>query len=435
MYIDPGTGGMLFTIIFGLLGGLFYFAGTLLVKLKYTVGGKGKAVDTKKIPIVFFSDHKRYFNTFEPILDEMDRRGIEVKYLTMSEDDPGLTKEYKHITGEFIGTGNKAFSRLNLLNAGIVFCTTPGLDVLMWKRSKNVDYYIHIPHAANDITLYRMFGIDFFDSILLPGEFHGDQVRKMEEMRGLPAKELTVVGVPYLDGMKKRLDAEGAVVEKDKKTVLVAPSWGESGILRRYGSKLIDALLSTGYEIIIRPHPQSFTAEKEYMDELMEKYGESSGVKWNRDNDNFDVLKRADIMISDFSGVVVDFALVFDKPIIYADVSFDAAPYDQAWFEEELWTFKFMREIGLQLSEDQFDHIKDIIDECLSSEKFSAAREKARGECWANIGHSAEKIADYLVEKQEELKKKKEDEAAALSESSKSKKKTKKEADSAEVAK
>ena len=403
LYIDPGTGGMLFTILFSLLGGLFYFVGTMFVKLKYKVGGRGVAVDRNKTPLIVFSDHKRYWNTFEPILDELERRGVKAKFLTMSEDDPGLSKQYENISAEYIGTGNKAFSRLNLLNAGVVLATTPGLEVLMWKRSKKVDYYVHIPHAANDITLYRMFGIDFFDAILLPGTFHAAQVRKMEEMRSLPQKDLCVVGVPYLDGMKKRLEKEGACEGKERKTVLVAPSWGESGILRRYGSSLIDALLKTGYEIIIRPHPQSFTAEKDYMDQLMKQYGEDSGVKWNRDNDNFDVLRRSDIIISDFSGVVVDFALVFDKPVIYADVSFDPAPYDQAWFDEELWTFRFMREIGLQLSEDQFDHIKDIIDECLTNERFSAARKKAREECWQHIGCSAERVADYLQLKMAKL--------------------------------
>ena len=80
LYIDPGTGGMLFTVLFGLLGGLFYFLGTVFVLLKYSVGGgKGKQGNEKQIPLVVFSDHKRYFNTFGPILAEIDKRGIETK--------------------------------------------------------------------------------------------------------------------------------------------------------------------------------------------------------------------------------------------------------------------------------------------------------------------------------------------------------------------
>ena len=196
---------MLFTILIGLMGGVIYFFSSLFVKLKYSVGG-GKKQDTKKVPLVFFCDHKRYWNTYEPILDELERRGVKAQFLTMSEDDPFFKKEYQYISGEFIGTGNKAFSKLNLLNAGVVFSTTPGLDVLQWKRSRKVDYYIHIPHACSDITIYHMFGIDYFDAILLSGEYQIEQVRELERLRNLPAKELELVGVPYMDMMRERLE-------------------------------------------------------------------------------------------------------------------------------------------------------------------------------------------------------------------------------------
>lgn len=35
-------------------------------------------------------------------------------------------------------------------------------------------------------------------------------------------------------------------------------------------------------------------------------------------------------MISDFSGVALEFALIFDKPLIYTDVHLDKGQYD-AW--------------------------------------------------------------------------------------------------------
>ena len=87
LYIDPGTGGMLFTILIGLMGGLIYTFGTLSVKLKYSLGGgRGVKQDLKKIPLVFFSDNKFYWNTYEPILDELEKRGVDATFLTMSED-------------------------------------------------------------------------------------------------------------------------------------------------------------------------------------------------------------------------------------------------------------------------------------------------------------------------------------------------------------
>ncbi|MCR5543969.1 MAG: hypothetical protein K6F55_07440 [Eubacterium sp.] len=53
--------------------------------------------------------------------------------------------------------------------------------------------------------MYRMFGIDYYDSILLSGDFQVKQVRELEKKWGLPEKELEIVGLPHMDDMKKRV--------------------------------------------------------------------------------------------------------------------------------------------------------------------------------------------------------------------------------------
>ena len=403
LYIDPGTGGMLFTILFGIFGVAVFSIRALMLKLKYRVSGdKSAKINDQKLPIVFFSDHKRYWNVFEPLVDEFEKRKQKVVYLTCSKDDPVFNKKYGYITGEFIGEGNKAFSRLNLLNAAVVVSTTPSLDVFQWKRSKNVDCYIHILHAANDITSYRMFGTDHFDAIILTGEYQEKQVRQMEELRGINPRDTEICGLPYFDEMKKRLASEGPVPDHER-TVLMAPSWGESGILSRFGAKLIDALIDTGYKIIVRPHPQSYTSEKEMLDKLMSRYSNNSKVIWNKDNDNFEVLRQADILISDFSGIIFDFALVFDKPIIYTDTRYDISPYDAYWINEPMWTFSSLPHLGLELNEDNFENIKDIIDKCIEDPSFSEGRNKARAESWAYIGEGAKRYVDFITKKYNEV--------------------------------
>ena len=97
----------------------------------------------------------------------------------------------------------------------------------------------------------------------------------------------------------------------------------------------------------------------------MDQYPESDQLEWNRDNDNFEVLKRADLLISDFSGVIFDFALVFDKPVLYADTAYDKAPYDACWLEEEMWTFSTLPKIGQQLKEEHLPQLKQLIDQCM----------------------------------------------------------------------
>ena len=402
LYIDPGTGSMLFTVLLGLVGAAVYSLRMLLIKVRFAISGGKVSASTKKIPLAIFSDDKRYWSIFDPICRELDKRGVEVLYMTASADDPGLCNPYEHVRGEFIGEGNKAFSKLNFLKATILFSTTPGLDVYQWKRSKDVDYYIHIFHTAGEVTRYRMFGIDYYDALMIAGEHQKRDIRQLEEKRNLPAKELVMIGIPFMDEMATRLLSAGPAPEHPR-TVLLAPTWGPSAIFNVHGSKLIDKLLETGYHVIIRPHPQSFTSEKEMLEKLMKEYPESDQLEWNHDTDNFEVLRRSDILISDFSGVVFDFSLIYDKPVIYTDPNFNLAPYD-AWFlDHQLWTFSALPRIGQELNMDNMENIKELIDLCIDDPRYEQGREDVRSETWVYPGEGAVRAADYLIAKYEEL--------------------------------
>ena len=407
LYIDPGTGSMLFTVLIGVVGAAFYSLKMLFLKLKFVVSGGKVKVDNEKLPFVIFSDDKRYWSIFDPILKILNERGVKVRYMTMSEDDPALDNPYENVEGEYIGSGNKAFAKLNFLKANVVLSTTPGLDVYQWKRSKDVDYYVHIPHAASDITLYRMFGIDYYDSILLSGEYQVNQIRSLEKLRNLPEKEIYKIGIPYMDVMAERYDKEGKAPEHER-TVLLAPTWGQSGIFNVYGSKILEALIATGYHVIVRPHPQSFVSEKDMMDELMAKFPETDKLEWNRDRDNFEVLRRSDILITDFSGVIFDFTLIYDKPIIYTDPKLDVSYSDAWWLDETVWTEDVLPRLGRELKKDNMDSIKDLIEECITDPSYAEGRKKVIEETWEFKGEGAVRTADYLMKKYEEITKKEE---------------------------
>ncbi|MEY8521490.1 CDP-glycerol glycerophosphotransferase family protein [Lachnospiraceae bacterium 38-10] len=403
LYIDPGTGSMLFAILIGIIGTLNYLMKNWIVKLRFVLSsGKKVETNTNKLPFVIFSDDKRYWNVFEPICREFDRRGVDMVYMTASPDDPALENPYEHIKGEFIGKNNRAFAKMNFLNAGIVLSTTPGLDVYQWKRSKDVQYYVHMQHAANDISGYRMFGVDYFDAVMLSGEYQVQEVRDLEKLRGLPEKDLIKIGIPYMDEMSKRL--EQAPQEKmERRTVLLAPSWGKSSIFQKYGSRILEVLLKTGYHIIVRPHPQSFTSEKETIERIMHDYPASGQLEWNQDNDNFEVLKRADILVSDFSGIIFDFSLVYDKPVIYADTEFDNSPYDAWWLDTPYWTFTALPRIGQKLTMDNLDSLKEMIDECIQDPKYAKGRQEAREETWEYKGEGTKRAVEYLLKKHKTL--------------------------------
>ncbi len=409
LYIDPGTGSMLFSIIIGIAGVLVFAIRALWIKFKFTfANGKTKSDNQNIMPFCIFSEGKKYWNVYRPICDEFEKRQKEIWYLTGSPDDPALSKDYKYVHAQFIGEGNKAISKMNFVQADIVLSTTPSLDVFQWKRSKNVKYYVHIGHAATDLTTYKMYGLDYYDAVLASGQYQIDQIRKLEASRGTTPKDMRLVGMPYLDDLKERLDALSPEDRKDNKepVVLLAPSWGVNGILKLYGAPFIEKLVKTGYKIIIRPHPQCFTSEKEMIDDLMHRFPENDKLKWNRDPDNFNVLNESDILISDFSGVIYDFLLVFNKPIIFTAPSFDRAEYDCYWDDDELWSIATLSKVGRELSAENFDNIAELIKECLEgneAERFAEGREQARSETWYDVGNGAKNITDYLLAKHKEI--------------------------------
>lgn len=407
LYIDPGTGSMLFSLFIGIATAAVFGLRALFVKLKFVLsGGKtDKTATANTLPYVIFSDHKRYWNVFKPICDEFEKRGIPLVYYTESEDDPALSAEYKNVQTAWIGEGNKAFAKLNFLQADTVISTTPGLDVYQWKRSKGVKSYIHVPHSADELAGYRMFGLDHYDAVCATGQNQVDLIRQIEELRpAITRKDLVITGYPVFDTMKAQLDEKGPV-KNEKPVVLLAPSWGVSGILTRFGDKLLDALSKTDFEVIIRPHPQTVVSEQHILKPLEEKYA-GKNISWNYDNNNFEVLRKADILITDFSGIIFDYALVFDKPVIYTSPdNFDTLPYDADWLTEDRWSFKILPELGVELKEEQFGNMTGVIEEALKSTGLQNGRNKARDEAWQNRGHAAESIVDYIIRKHEEVTK------------------------------
>lgn len=398
LYIDPGTGSMLFSILIGAAATLFFLAKAALLKFKVFFSGKkdGIVQDASYKKYVIYSEGKQYFNTFKPVADEFEKRQIELNYYTSAKDDPVFEQNYQFVKPEFIGEGNSAFARLNMLSAGFVLMTTPGLQVYQLKRSKNVKHYSHVLHMPNDATTYRLFGLDFFDSVLLTGDYQKKDIRWLEEQRGINKKDLVTVGCSYLDVLASKIS--GIEEEKDHPfTVLVSPSWGDIGVLKKYGEKLLDPLVKTGWRIIVRPHPQSKKSEADMLERLENRYKDKKNLEWDYNRDNIFSMKKADIMISDFSGIIFDYTFLCDKPVMYVNTNMDLRPYDAYDLPHELWQFEILKKMGIKLDESQFDNIEKVIKDASDSPELAQARKEAKDTAWMEIGNSGKNIADYMI--------------------------------------
>lgn len=404
LYIDPGTGSMLFSILIGAAATVFFLFRALLLKIKFFFSGKkdGSAqVDSSYKPYVIYNEGNQYWNTFKPVVEEFEKRKIPLEYLTSSKTDPIFEQKYNYVKAEFIGEGNSAFAKLNMLSAGIVLMTTPGLQVYQLKRSKNVKHYSHVLHMPNDATTYRLFGLDFFDSVLLTGDYQATDLRYLEEKRGINKKELVTVGCPYLDVYKQNI-SEIPAEENHPFTVLVSPSWGDVGLLKKYGEKLLDPLSKTGWRIIVRPHPQSKKSEAEMLERLTARYKDNPNIVWDYERQNIFSLKKSDIMISDFSGIIFDYTFLCDKPVMYVNAGIDLRPYDAYDLDgKELWQYSVLRKFGTELKEEQFANIKEVIQSVSDSKELEEARHAAKAEAWMHEGKAGKNIVDFMVSKVE----------------------------------
>lgn len=403
LYIDPGTGSMLFSILIGALATVYFLSRAAWIKIKFLFTGKKGNIDKSSYRFVIYNEDIRYWNVFKPVLDAFENHETEVTYFTSCKEDPVFKAEYKFVFSQYIGEGNTAFAKLNFLSADVVLMTTPGLDVYQLKRSRNVKHYAHLEHSVGDATMYRMFGLDYFDSILVTGMYKEKDVRWLEEHRNINRKEIVSVGCTYLDEFKKRIEKIPA--EEDHKfTVLLSPSWGPSAILSRYGEKLLDSLQATGWNIIVRPHPQSRISEKEILDRLTSRYKDMGNIIWDYNSDNIFSLKKADIMISDFSGIIYDYTFLCDKPVMYVNADMDLRMYD-AWYVpgQKPWQVNAVKKFGIELKESQFSNIKEIIQNARDSKELEDLRHKAKNEAWENIGFAGEKVYEFMVSRENDL--------------------------------
>lgn len=404
LYIDPGTGSMLFSILIGALTTLYFVGRAAILKFKFLFSAKKDGVDkvdSNYKEYVIYCEGNQYWNVFKPVCDEFEKRKIVLNYLTSSKTDPVFDENYEYVKPEFIGEGNTAFARLNMLTAGFVLMTTPGLDVYQLKRSKNVKHYSHVLHMASDATFYRRFGLDYFDSVLLSGDYQKKDIQYLEDKRGIEKKELVTVGCPYLDVLYEKIKN---IPEDDKHkfTVLVSPSWGKAAILSKFGSSLLDPLVATGWNIIVRPHPQSRKSETDILEALQRKYENAPNLVWDFERDNIYSLRKADVMISDFSGIIFDYSFLCDKPVLYTNAEMDLRIYDAYCLEDNgkhIWNFEILEKMGIKLSEEQFGDIKNVIENLSDNSELAAARRQARDEAWMHMHESGTQIVDYMISK------------------------------------
>ncbi|MDR1359680.1 MAG: CDP-glycerol glycerophosphotransferase family protein [Deltaproteobacteria bacterium] len=398
-YLDPGTGSMLLSALVGVAATIFFLLKDFCRRLSGTVQ---RLKGLKRIPaatggIVFYSEGAAYWNTFRPVLEALDRLGQKTVYLSSDPADPGLSHPLRHGEARCIGSGSRAFAVLNMLEAGICALTTPGLDVLQIRRSPGVRHYAHLVHAPTDAAIYKLFSFDYFDSVLCSGPHQIRSLRHLEKLRGRPEKLLLETGCLYLDVLAERLgQSPPQAGSAQGPRLLLAPTWGANGLLSRFGEKLLTPLARSGFPLTIRPHPQSLVAEKALIRNMREKFASLDNVRWDCAPDGFAAMAASDILISDLSGIVFDYAFVLERPVITVQFTPDIRGLEASDLPWPAWELDVLPELGARLAPEAVEDLPGII-AGLPDQDFRRRLRELRRESLFNYGRAGETAARQLL--------------------------------------
>ena len=350
--------------------------------------------------IVFYAEDESSYPHFEPIIDSLLKEYAgPICYLTSAPQDKILKLKNERIQTFYVGSGMVRTILFKTLEAGVMIMTMPDLGSYYIQRSSYPVHYIYVYHSmVSTHMIYRKGAFDHYDTIFCVGPHHIDEIQKMENIYGLPAKTLFKHGYGKLDSVIQNQRKIKKPSGKDaRKTILVAPSWGPNCLLETCGEKLIEILLSADYYVIVRPHPQTKRNSPNALKSIQERFSQQPNFSYEENIVSTQSLYSSDIMISDWSGAALEYSFGLELPVLFVDVprKINNSEYDKILLEP--LEVHIRSEIGTILPLDKIQVAPTLIEELCSHqggrlEKIKLARDK-----WVfNVGDSGVKGAGYI---------------------------------------
>ena len=274
--------------------------------------------------LVFYAEGDGYAPFLHPVIDALaDIYDGTVCYLSSDPADRMLLAPPAHVRPFYIGKGAARTYALNCLHAGVVAMTMPDLNTFHLKRSAYVRHYAYLHHSlVSTHMIYRKNAFDHFDSMLCAGPHHNKEIRMWETLHSLPRKRLFDHGYAPLDTLIElaRHTPTPPAHRDGTQNVLLAPSWGPQGLMETQAERTVRILLDAGHFVRIRPHPRTRQLSGRMLDGLAATFAGHTRFDMNEDTTRYEALLQSHVMVSDWSGVAMEFAFGLERPVLFVDV-------------------------------------------------------------------------------------------------------------------
>lgn len=243
------------------------------------------------------------------------------------------------------GYDNKTFFDIKKLNPTYVFLPRPYDDHLPnCYRSYVINSYAKVCYIPYGYTICKWdsrtgYSLDFICNayaIFTENEYYQRVLNNIFRICKCSSKQIYQFGYPRFDLYKN----EKHIVDcEHKKTVLWMPRWTtdksfEATTFFQYKDVIVDFFVSRrNLKIICRPHPlmlRNFVScglmSETEVNEFLDLFSTYSNFEYDDSGDYTKSLCRADIIISDFSSLIVE-EMVMGVPIIYTGQIKNFEPY------------------------------------------------------------------------------------------------------------
>lgn len=351
-----------------------------------------------KAEFLFYAEDKATYSYLSPIIDGLLDLGESVIYVTSDENDPVISHESASFFPVCLGAGIFRTMLFEFVKNKIFVMTMPDLELFHLKRNPRAENsYVYVFHSlvSANLTYYKE-SLKFYDHVLCAGPHHKAEISKAEILYDWKRKGLHEVGYPKLDDLIKK---NNQIVSKDRDAILLAPSWGPQGLFESIGVDFLRTILVKEICLIVRPHPHTLNLHPKIRVELIKLKKEFENLTLDLDIRSFSSLARAKYLVSDWSGLALEYALVFKRPVFFLDTPIKRINNSYQELEIVPIEISIRNSIGKVITIEDFlqlDFNNENLFEQLRS--YEDTINNLRNEIVYNVGESGLKGAQKLIE-------------------------------------
>lgn len=358
-----------------------------------------RKIPPEKLRIVFFHENHQYYSYLEGLVKALtESHGETVYYITTSAEDPILNDPPPGVIPFYFN--NLLVLVLGSINCRVMVMTLTDLNHFYVKRSVQPVHYVYAYHSlVSTHMIYRYGAFDHYDSILCVGPHHIKEINAHEAAYGVKKKQLVEAGYYRLERVYEEFKDTPFATEDPGNTILIAPSWGKENILETIGIELVGLLIEKGYNVIVRPHPEAVKRTPEVVDRIENHFADHDSLTIERSVATNDSFFKSDVLISDYSGVTLEYALGTDRPVLYIDVPKKINNDRYTELNLPVLEVDARTDLGIVIPPDNVDQIPDAIEKLKSERaRFRENIARIREDYVFNFGRSSEAGAAHIID-------------------------------------